>query len=203
MYTTDTTMTATNGNHQNLSKNGSLSIYITSGTGYYSRNGQGCQIKHKDGLYTMVELIDVLERFEQAEMLSINDLAQSISLDEARWAVDKLIEKGHINNAITKWHMGYAEIDHDAIQYKITMDGHEYLYSRKKLAQKVADDKADADTKSRANIAQIDLNQKKLFRHDFKVAAFTVILTLVFEHIGDIVNLIKRVADMVMAVFLK
>lgn len=63
----------------------------------------------------MVELTDVLERFEQAEMLSINDLAQSISLGEARWAIDKLIEKGYINNAITKWHMGYAEIDHDAI----------------------------------------------------------------------------------------
>jgi len=153
------------------------------------------------GTMKMLNTDELLKRFEDSESLSVNDLAKFVPIDEARWAVNKLVDMDYIEDAKIEWHMGYAQIDHDAIQYRISLDGRQHLQELEQLAQKMTDDDAKADAKDRAQQIQARRNEKKLFRHDFKVAAFTVILTLGLEHIADIVNFIKRMFEAISSVF--
>lgn len=139
--------------------------------------------------------------FASQSPLSINDLSKTIPLNEVRWATDKLIDMGYIEDAKIEWHVGYAQIDHDAILYKISLDGRQHLQELEQLAQKMADDNAKADAKDRAQQVKASFNEKKLFRHDFKVAALTVILTLGLEHIADIVDFFKCMFDAVNTLF--
>ena len=84
-----------------------------------------------------------------------------------------------------------------------SLDGCQHLQELEQLAQKMADDNAKSDAKERAQQANARVNEKKLFRHDFKVAAFTVILTLGLEHIADIVNFFKRTLEAIRLFFIK
>lgn len=69
--------------------------------------------------------------------------------------------------------------------------GEDLLAAEEQRRQQVADQKAEAAREKAANDAKAVLDKKKSRRHDFKVAAFTVILTLFLEHISEIVNFIK------------
>lgn len=73
-----------------------------------------------------------------------------------------------------------------------TAAGIRALHDFKEQAQQMAQQQADEDRKIAAKQVQAVIDKKKEFRHDFKVAAFTVVLTLGLEHIADFVNLLQR-----------
>lgn len=75
--------------------------------------------------------------------------------------------------------------------YTLGTKGEDLLASHEQLAQQMADQKAQAAREKEANEAKAVLDKKKDYCHDFKVAAFTVILTLSIEHITEIINFIK------------
>ncbi|MBR2798932.1 MAG: hypothetical protein IKE17_14495 [Clostridia bacterium] len=77
--------------------------------------------------------------------------------------------------------------------YYVDAKGEDLLATHEQRRQQVADQKAEAAREKAANDAKAVLDKKKSHRHDFKVAAFTVILTLFLEHISEIVNFIKAV----------
>lgn len=57
--------------------------------------------------------------------------------------------------------------------------------------KELADLKADQDRQRNANAAQAIIDKKKQRRHEYLVAAFTVALTLLLEHFGDVIQLAK------------
>ena len=75
--------------------------------------------------------------------------------------------------------------------YTLGTKGEGVLASHEQLAQQMTEQKAEAAREKEANDAKAVLDKKKDYRHDFKVAAFTVILTLSIEHITEIINLFK------------
>lgn len=69
-------------------------------------------------------------------------------------------------------------------------------------SEQIAKKKAERDAKRReeaaANDAKAIKDKKQQYRHDFHVAAFSVALTLLLEHIGDIVHFVKVAAEKVL-----
>lgn len=76
--------------------------------------------------------------------------------------------------------------------YDLTDAGRAALLDFEQERQRRADEKAEAEAKQAAKDAKAILDKKQADRHDFKVAAFTVVLTLALEHCRDIVNLVKH-----------
>lgn len=99
---------------------------------------------------------------------------------------------------------GYVErdvvyLDHNIFKpvyvYTVTDAGRLALQAHEDMVKKEAQRKTDADRKEAAQDAKAAINRKKQFHHDFKVAAFTVILTLCLEHIGDIFEFVNHVLE--------
>ena len=62
----------------------------------------------------------------------------------------------------------------------------EIMDGLKNIAQDMADYHSEYDEDRRTDKIEAEQDKKHSFRHDFLVAAFTVALTLFFEHIHDI-----------------
>ena len=62
----------------------------------------------------------------------------------------------------------------------------------KDIAQDMSEYHAEYNENRRADEVKAEKEKKHSFRHDFLVAAFTVTLTLFFEHIHDIVEFISK-----------
>ena len=60
----------------------------------------------------------------------------------------------------------------------------------KSIAQDMAEYHAEYNENRRADEIKAEKNKKHSFRHDFFVAAFTITLTLFFEHLHDIIELV-------------
>lgn len=84
---------------------------------------------------------------------------------------------------------GYVAVFFDGIT-DFTAEGKIALADSKQLRQQMADQRAKEAEAKAAKDAEVIINREKQFRHDFKVAAFTVILTLLLEHLPDIYKLI-------------
>lgn len=67
----------------------------------------------------------------------------------------------------------------------------ERLASEEKAAEEKANDQAQQAEHARSEHAQVLSDKEKDYRHDFKVAAFSVGLTLLAEHLDDIIDFIK------------
>lgn len=81
-------------------------------------------------------------------------------------------------------------------RYMLDIEGEKRLSARQQqideARQREADRKADADRREAAQRAQAIIDRKQKFRHDFHVAAFSVALTLLIEHLADILDLVKQ-----------
>lgn len=77
----------------------------------------------------------------------------------------------------------------------ITVAGLDALSAYEKAINEMAHKDAREHEKQSREDAKSVKDKKEQFRHDFKVAAFSVALTLCAEHIGDIVNFIKTVFE--------
>lgn len=66
------------------------------------------------------------------------------------------------------------------------------LHKLKDLAQDVSEYHSEYNEKRRADEIKAEKEKKYSFRHDFFVAAFTVALTLFFEHIHDIIEFVLK-----------
>ena len=60
----------------------------------------------------------------------------------------------------------------------------------KDIAQNMAEYHAEYNENRCADEIKAEKNKKHSFRHDFFVAAFTITLTLFFEHLHDIIELV-------------
>lgn len=58
--------------------------------------------------------------------------------------------------------------------------------------EQMCNQRAEENAQKRADEAQRVKDKKKSYQHDFAVAAFSSAFTLALEHIGDIVDFIKR-----------
>ena len=74
---------------------------------------------------------------------------------------------------------------------------------RRELEQtrdELANYKAEQAVQREADSRQADLNAKKAFCHDYRVAAFSIVITLLIEHLPEIVDflcfLFKRVVSL-------
>lgn len=67
----------------------------------------------------------------------------------------------------------------------------ERLAAEEKAAEEKARDQAQHAEQARSERAQVLSDKEKDYRHDFKVAAFSVGLALLAEHLGDIIDFIK------------
>lgn len=57
----------------------------------------------------------------------------------------------------------------------------------------MADDNAKHDEEKRSEQIQALKDKKQSFRHDFVVAAFSVLLTLAIEHIQEILDFVNKI----------
>lgn len=62
----------------------------------------------------------------------------------------------------------------------------------KNIAQDMSEYHAEYNENRRADEIKAEKDKKHSFRHDFFVAAFTVALTLFFEHIHDIIEFVLK-----------
>lgn len=76
----------------------------------------------------------------------------------------------------------------DGLSLFLTGDGVSVLSALEKAAQDIAKEKADQDDQKAADHAQREIGRKKQFRHDFKVVAFSVVLTIVLEHLPGLIQ---------------
>ena len=70
-----------------------------------------------------------------------------------------------------------------------------------KTRQELADYKAQQSEQHRSDSHQQIDDHRKLLRHDYLVAAFTVALTLFLEHVPDIANFLKLAAEKLIVLF--
>lgn len=82
------------------------------------------------------------------------------------------------------------------IAWRITVKGRDYLSACEQQLDQQRQQKAELQAKERVQRAQALLDKKHEFRHDFKVAAFTVAATLFLEHLPDVLKLLHRVLEM-------
>ena len=80
---------------------------------------------------------------------------------------------------------------------EITLLKAELEQTRNELASYKTEQKAQHEADSR----QADLNTKKAFRHDYFVAALSIIITLVVEHLPEVYDLLCRLVEFVGALF--
>ena len=138
----------------------------------------------------------LLRRFARArnQTLSVDELEAMLPGDEYEYRLAELLGAGFIEVA------DYADIPAaaDIISampvpeaFRMTIAASDYLQALDQEAQERADQRAAAEREKRADKSQAVVDRKQKLRHDYKVAAFTVILTLFVEHIGDILNFVK------------
>lgn len=77
--------------------------------------------------------------------------------------------------------------------WKITELGKDALKEFEDAAQKMTDDNAKHDEEKRSEQLQALKDKKQSFRHDFVVAAFSVLLTLSIEHHQEILNFVNKI----------
>lgn len=65
--------------------------------------------------------------------------------------------------------------------------------------QEFADYKAEQNKQHEADSLNAISEKKKLYRHEYRVAAFTVALTLFIEHFLDIVDLVQFLIEQLLA----
>lgn len=70
-----------------------------------------------------------------------------------------------------------------------------------KTRQELADYKAQQSEQHQSDAQQQIDDHRKLLRHDYLVAAFTVALTLFLEHFFDIADFLKPALKMLLALF--
>ena len=70
--------------------------------------------------------------------------------------------------------------------------GEEIADKLKDIAQDMSEYHSEYNENRRADAVKAEQEKKHSFRHDFLVAAFTVALTLFFEHIQDIIEFILK-----------
>lgn len=79
--------------------------------------------------------------------------------------------------------------------YRLTPAGESALASFNEACDKARHDqaqkRAEDAAKRESDRAQVLADKKRDYRHDFKVAAFTVVLTLLVEHFGKIIDFVK------------
>lgn len=80
--------------------------------------------------------------------------------------------------------------------WEITASGKQALEEFDDSVQKVAQEKAKHDEEKRSEQLQAEKDKKQSFRHDFVVAGFTVLLTLIVEHIQEILYLIQKILSL-------
>ncbi|MBQ8615970.1 MAG: hypothetical protein IJ418_00525 [Clostridia bacterium] len=74
--------------------------------------------------------------------------------------------------------------------YVITPRGREALSAENERRKASTDQQANQYAQQRAAYLQAIVDKKEQRRHDFKVAAFSVALTLLLEHVGGLVHFI-------------
>lgn len=95
---------------------------------------------------------------------------------------DQALAKSFIRSAVPLLRL------EDGLSLFLTGEGVSMLSASEKAAQDIAKEKADQDDQKAADHAQREIDRKKQFRHDFKVAAFSVILALVLEHLPGLIQ---------------
>ena len=118
-------------------------------------------------------------RKAQAELEELNALAK------ARAEADEELR------LFQKMQVEYQPVE--PLEVKPVCDrGKEIADELKGLAQDVSEYHAEYNENRRADEVKAEKEKKHSFRHDFFVAAFTVALTLFFEHIHDIIEFISK-----------
>lgn len=142
----------------------------------------------------------LLCRFRHApdHTMHIDALRVLYSNDECHERIQALKSFGMITVAetITKsLGNGVCLVGHP-VAWRITTKGLDYLASFDQQLDQQRQQKAELQAKEQAQRAQALLDKKHEFRHDFKVAAFTVAATLFLEHLPDVCKLLHRVLEM-------
>lgn len=92
-------------------------------------------------------------------------------------------------------------LDDTPEMYVLDVEGEKLLAAHRQqidqARQHEADRKAEADRKESSDRLKALIDKKKDYRHDFKVAAFTVFLTLIIEHHAYFLDLLKKALESV------
>lgn len=95
---------------------------------------------------------------------------------------DRAIAKSFIRAAVPLLRL------EDGLSLFLTGEGVSMLSALEKTAQDIAKEKADQDEQKALDHAQREIDRNKQFRHDFKVVAFSVVLTIVLEHLPGLIQ---------------
>lgn len=67
--------------------------------------------------------------------------------------------------------------------------------------QRLADHISRQEEQRKADTVQAEIDKKKQLRHEYKVTAFSVLLTLAIEHFFDLMKLAQSLVDLVLSFF--
>lgn len=85
--------------------------------------------------------------------------------------------------------------------FRLTVRGAEMLEAHQEAVEKERRAEADKNREKEADDVKAIIKEKKSFRNNLKVAAFTVVLTLLLEHCMEVFQFLKTVFKAVMAFF--
>lgn len=135
--------------------------------------------------------IDLLRRLYNGETITLSDLNE-----DSRAAMRALARRRLV---LHDW------ITSDPGRFVITSLGRRELLAAEDAAKQAADQKAEAraqqEERDRANAFNAAKNKRKQFRHDFMVAAFSVALTLLIEHVDDVVAFFQKIFAVIASLF--
>lgn len=135
---------------------------------------------------TTLEILDQIHSYP-GHTMPMDDLYAFIGHDGRRVASDLSAKRLIRTNALT------CMVDPLAVfSCSVDVAGMEMLAAHRSLLDDQHHQQAEANRKQRLNDIQRIRDRKRQYRHDFKVAAFTVAFTLLLEHFTDILNFIKN-----------
>ena len=133
------------------------------------------------------ELLGLLERYDKTDDgVCINDLAAIYKIDVARSLVSQLLEMGYLAETKIQWaYCRTPDIDRDAVKYRLSEEGRDYLRAKKKVREQEAN-----------NDCKLNNNNVNSWKNRIKTAFITAIVSsavaYIFANVPAIIAFIKR-----------
>lgn len=134
----------------------------------------------------------LLERFAAADALCVNDLLDIYDPDEARTRVGDLVRLGYIEQTEIYWNTFVTTEISDAISYRITVAGRDFLEARQQEIQRRADEDAEKEWNRLQSEATKTKDRWFSLLSAIIGAIFGSIVTFLLDHHAEVWALIKR-----------